>query len=100
MSMILLIVLPATIMAGLAYRFKSRLNRLKLTVWLGVLLIGTGLPVLVGQLTALALTDMAEQSENMNFFIYPLVAGICGGLGWMAGAIAGRLSSGGFGPSA
>ena len=68
---------------------------------LGAALIGTGLPLLAGQLTSLALTDWAiVQGESCvadcrsatEILALPLVAGLAGGLGWLAGAITAIVS--------
>lgn len=100
----LVILIPALAMAGLALRCRARLAAMALTTWLGWLLIGAGGPVLAGQLASLALTGRAEariaecqaatglacETESL-ILILPLTAGLCGGLGWIAGAVAARL---------
>lgn len=101
MILILLILGPAALFAAIAWLTRQRHQSLAMTAWLGVLLIGAGVPVLLGQLTALALTDYAiARSEACigecvsagSLLLLPLVAGLCGGLGWLAGVIAARVS--------
>lgn len=97
----LAIALPALICAGIALVARARLARLSMITWLGAALIGTGIPLLLGQLTSLALTDWAIAYEARcsgdclsatQILGLPLVAGLSGGLGWLAGAIAARVS--------
>lgn len=88
----LIITLPAAILAGLGWMTRSRHQSLPLTTWMGVLLIGAGAPVLVGQLVSLTMTGIVEQTGNGNYILYPLIAGLCGALGWAAGVIAARVS--------
>ncbi|TGY89137.1 hypothetical protein E5163_08410 [Marinicauda algicola] len=97
----LAILLPAAVCAAIALAMRRRLARLSLMGWLGAALIGTGLPLLAGQLTSLALTDWAiAQGESCvadcrsatEILALPLVAGLAGGLGWLAGAITAIVS--------
>jgi len=101
----LIIVLPTALGAGAAFFIRRRLIRFALIPWLGWLMIGAGVPVLLGQVAALAFTETAAQAaqacETGNsvrcqsaglYFILPLTAGLCAGLGWIAGAISTRLT--------
>jgi hypothetical protein len=101
----LLILLPALLGAALGVLLRAPLKAASMTVWLGWLLIGAGAPVLAGQLVSLALTGTAESrieaceaaggtacAEASLILVWPLVAGLSGALGWIAGAIAARLS--------
>jgi hypothetical protein len=101
----LLILLPAVLGVGLSMLWRARLKAASLTVWMGWLLIGAGVPVLAGQLVSLSLTGLAESrveaceaaggtacAEASLILVWPLVAGLSGALGWIAGAIAARLS--------
>jgi len=96
-----LIAAPALVCALAAIALRARLARLAFLPWLGAALIGTGLPLIIGQLTSLALTDWAiarEQSciadcrSATQILALPLVAGLSGGLGWLAGAITALLA--------
>ena len=100
----LAVLLPALIMGALAVRFRARLAGMAPTTWLGWLLIGAGAPVLAGQLASLALAGPVERriaecgpsagpgcGDPGLILVLPLTAGLCGGLGWIAGAIAARL---------
>ena len=101
----LYIALPALIGAGAAIAIRARLARLRMVTWMGAALIGTGVPLLAGQLTSLALSGEAEArmtaceaagrtdcSQATLIMILPLVAGLSGGLGWLAGAVTALLS--------
>jgi len=101
----LAVILPAILGALVAIMLRERLRALSLTLWLGWTLIGAGAPVLAGQLTALALTDAAERRaaeceadggetclQASLMIMAPLAAGLCGGLGWSAGAVSARLT--------
>lgn len=97
----LAIALPALICAAIALVMRARLARLSMVTWLGAALIGTGVPLLLGQLTSLALTDWAIAYEARctgdclgatQILGLPLIAGLAGGLGWLAGAITALIS--------
>ncbi|WBQ12468.1 hypothetical protein L2D00_11495 [Hyphomonadaceae bacterium BL14] len=103
---ILAIVVPAALGVGAALWLRARLKALSFTAWLGWTLLGTGLPVLAGQLGALALASGIERAleacEAGNAsgacagdplpVVLALTAGLAGGLGWAAGAISTRLA--------
>jgi len=101
----LMIAIPALLGVAAGFVWRQRLADMGLTSWLGWVLIGAGLPVLLGQLVALGLTEMAAAAAERCeagvaeacqttglFFILPLTAGLCGGLGWAASAISARLA--------
>ena len=94
---------PALIGLALALLARKRLRTMAVTTWLGWTVIGAGLPVLAGQLAALALAGPAEARlsacraagepcpEAGLAVAFVLSAGLAAGLGWAAGAIAARL---------
>lgn len=97
----LFIALPAMVCAGLAIALRRRLARLSFMAWLGAALIGTGAPLVIGQLTSLALTEWAishaqtcvgDCRSATEILALPLVAGLSGGLGWLAGAVTALIS--------
>jgi hypothetical protein len=101
----LLVLLPAIAGAALGVLWRARLRAASLTVWMGWLLVGAGVPVLAGQLVSLALTGLAESrievceaadgtacADASMILVWPLAAGMSGALGWIAGAITARLS--------
>lgn len=101
----LIIALSALIGAGAAVFMRERLARLSFLPWLGAALIGTGVPLLIGQLTFLALAepvqsriDACEAAGGMDcgaatiYVMGPLVAGLSAGLGWLAGAVTALLA--------
>lgn len=104
--MIVLTILGPTLLGSLAaYVLRRRLAAYALMPWLGWLMIGAGVPVLLGQVAALALTETAAQAAQSCefgdasacqaaglYFILPLTAGLCAGLGWIAGALSTRLT--------
>ena len=58
--LVVVILVPALAMAGLAVVLRRRLARLSLMTWLGWLLVGAGLPVLAGQLLSLSFAGSVE----------------------------------------
>jgi uncharacterized membrane protein YfcA len=105
MMLALIVAVPALIGALAAFALRGRLRRLGLMAWLGWLMIGTGAPVLLGQLVALGLTDVAaSMAEGCRqdgpdachraglYLVCRLAAGLCGGLGWIAGALTTRFA--------
>ncbi|EAP89409.1 MAG: hypothetical protein CMH91_14615 [Oceanicaulis sp.] len=105
MMMALVIALPALAGALAAFALRRRLAALGFMTWLGWMMIGAGAPVLLGQVIALGLTDtaaaMAEGCEFAGpdacrtaglYFVLPLAAGLCAGLGWAAGALSVRFA--------
>lgn len=102
---ILAIAGPAALCAVLAIALRARLKALSFTAWIGWTLVGTGMPVLAGQLGALALASGIERAVEACEaaggeactgdtlpVILALTAGLAGGLGWAAGAISTRLA--------
>lgn len=102
---VLAILAPAALGAGAALWLRARLRALSFTAWIGWTLVGTGLPVLAGQLGALALASGIERAVEACEaaggqactgdtlpVILALTAGLAGGLGWAAGAISMRLA--------
>lgn len=82
--MMLVAVILGVVAGGLAaWLMRARLNRLAFLTWTGWLLVGTGLPVLAGQLLFLALAGEATGQQG-EMAVYGLVAGFGGGLGWAA----------------
>ncbi|PWE18277.1 hypothetical protein DDZ18_01325 [Marinicauda salina] len=105
--LILVILVPAVAMATLAVVLRRRLAGLSLMTWLGWLLVGAGLPVLAGQLLSLSFSGAVEAEiarcetaggadcgDPAVLLIFPLVGGLSGALGWIAGAITARLGGG------
>lgn len=103
--MILIILVPTLLGVLTAFMLRRRLASYALMPWLGWLMIGAGVPVLLGQVIALALTETAAQAAQGCetgdtatcqraglYFILPLTAGLCAGLGWIAGALSTRLT--------
>lgn len=103
---VLAIAIPAALGVGAALWLRARLKALSFTAWIGWTLLGTGLPVLAGQLGALVLASGIERAleacEAGNLteacsgdplpVVLALTAGLAGGLGWAAGAISTRLA--------
>ncbi len=95
----------APALAGLAAALvlRRRLRAMVMTTWLGWTVIGAGLPVLAGQLAALALAGGAEARleacraagapcPEAGFAVaLVLSAGLAAGVGWAGGAVAARL---------
>lgn len=103
--MILIILVPTLMGIGAAFMLRRRLAHFALMPWLGWLMIGAGVPVLLGQVIALAFTETAAQAAQGCetgdavacqaaglYFILPLTAGLCAGLGWIAGTLSTRLT--------
>jgi len=104
---VLAILVPAALGVGAALWLRARLKALSFTAWIGWTLVGTGLPVLAGQLAALALAANIESAleacdaaggeacvSDPLPVILALTAGLAGGLGWAAGAVSTRLAPG------
>ena len=105
MMLALVIALPALFGALMAFALRRKLAGLGFMTWLGWMMIGAGAPVLLGQLLALALTETAasmadgcelngpEACRNAGLvLVLPLAAGLCAGLGWVAGALSVRFA--------
>ncbi len=90
--MIIIIVLAALAGALAAFFLRLILARLSFLTWVGWLLVGTGLPVLAGQLSFLALAESPD--EGAALAIPVLIAGLGGGLGWAACVVGLRLTRG------
>ena len=69
-----------------SYRFKLRLRALNLTQWLGWALIGTCLPLLLGQSVAWFLITHSS-GPNDELSRQSLSIGLAGGLGWFLGCL-------------
>ena len=104
--MALIVLVPAVAGAALAFVIRGRLRQVSIMTWLGWLMVGAGVPVLTGQVVALLLGEPAAQAAAVCeigdeqacltaslYFILPLTAGLCGGLGWAAGALSVRLTA-------
>ncbi|MGY6628480.1 MAG: hypothetical protein ACXIVL_08175 [Oceanicaulis sp.] len=104
---VLAILAPTALGVTAALWLRARLKKLSFTAWIGWTLLGTGLPVLTGQLGALALASRIERAVEACEaaggeacagdplpVILALTAGLCGGLGWAAGALSARLAPG------
>ena len=79
--MLIATALGALIGAAASFLLRSQLERLTFLTWIGWLLVGTGIPVLAGQLGFLALaSDTGAAPDPAAPFV--LVAGFCAGLGW------------------
>ncbi|MBI1265255.1 MAG: hypothetical protein GC187_11035 [Alphaproteobacteria bacterium] len=104
---LLVILIPAALGAAAALALRRPLKGLGLTAWIGWTLLGAGLPVLTGQLAALALASAIERAVaaceadggaaaactgDPLPVVLALAAGLAGGLGWAAGAISLRLA--------
>ncbi|MCC5997291.1 MAG: hypothetical protein JJU18_13085 [Oceanicaulis sp.] len=105
----LAIAAPAALGAALGIALRARLRSLSWAGWLGWTLVGAGLPVLAGQLAALAFASAIERAVTACEaaggapeacagdpvpVMVALTAGLAGGLGWAAGAISARLAGG------
>lgn len=88
--MIAFALVSALVGAGLAYAFRARLQALSFLTWIGWLLVGTGLPVLAGQLGFLALAESAGPAGDAAIPV--LIAGLGAGLGWAAATTGLRLT--------
>lgn len=96
--MIALILLgPAIVCAGIAWLARARLRELGWMAWMGVTLLGVGVPVLVGQSVAWMILSTAvdgivtpELASEVQLW---LAAGLAGGLGFGAGAVSARLTA-------
>lgn len=88
--MIVFVLVSALVGAGLAFALRARLQALSFLTWVGWLLVGTGLPVLAGQLGFLVFAE--GSGESVAAAIPALVAGLGGGLGWAAATIGLRLT--------
>lgn len=82
------ILLPALVCAIAAIWLRGPLRRASWTTWLGHMLIGAGVPVLMGQGAAL----LVLQGDTPETAPLLLAAGLSGGLGWAAGAFSVRLT--------
>lgn len=80
--MLIAIVLGVVIGVAAAFSLQKRLNALAFITWIGWLLVGTGLPVLTGQLAFLLLAR--SPGEAAALAIPVLVTGLGAGLGWAA----------------
>lgn len=87
---------PAILFAAFALWLRRPLRGLSFIVWVGWTLLGAGLPVLTGQLIALAVVSGqadgvvgAEAAEQVRL---ALAGGLSGGFGWVAGAVSARLT--------
>ncbi|MCH8488789.1 MAG: hypothetical protein LAT81_02515 [Oceanicaulis sp.] len=102
---VLAILIPTSLGVAAALWLRARLKTLSFTAWIGWTLVGTGLPVLAGQLAALVLAARIEDAVaaceaaggeacagDPLPVILALTAGLAGGLGWAAGAISARLA--------
>lgn len=90
--MIIIIILAALAGALAAFFLRRTLARLSFLTWIGWLLVGTGLPVLAGQLGFLALAE--SPGEGAALAIPVLVAGLGAGIGWAACVAGLRLTGG------
>lgn len=88
--MIAFMLISALVGGGLAFTLRARLQALSFLTWVGWLLVGTGVPVLAGQLGFLALAETG--GEAVGAAIPVLTAGLGGGLGWAAAATGLRLT--------
>ena len=81
--MLIAIALGAVIGASASFLLRSQLERLTFLTWIGWLLVGTGIPVLIGQLGFLALAS-GTGGEPGPAAPFILITGFCAGLGWAA----------------
>lgn len=88
--MIAILAISALAGAGAAYLVRARLQALSFLTWIGWLLVGTGLPVLAGQLGFLALAESAGPAGDAAIPV--LIAGLGAGLGWAAATTGLRLT--------
>lgn len=88
---------PAILFAVLALYLRRPLRALSFLVWIGWTLLGAGLPVLAGQLYALAVVsaqpDGAVAAHAAEQIRLALAGGLSGGFGWAAGAVSARLTA-------
>lgn len=87
---------PALVFALLALWLRTPLRGLSFLTWIGWTLLGAGLPVLMGQLIALAIVsgqpDGAVGAAAAEQVRLALAGGLSGGFGWAAGAVSARLA--------
>lgn len=86
-------ILIAALAIALAYSLRARLRRLDFLSWIGWVLVGAGMPVLVGQMIAWSLLQN-DEADFIQLVQFALSAGLAGGLGWMAACLSIRLSPG------
>lgn len=91
-------IVPALLCALAAVLLRRRLRALGGLAWIGWTLLGAGLPVLAGQLTALWVVEQsgagALSAQAADQVRLALAAGLSGGFGWAAGAVSARLATG------
>lgn len=90
---------PALLLAILALSIRQRLRALGFLAWIGWTLLGAGIPVLAGQLAALAIVSDAPDGlvgpGAADQIRLALAGGLSGGFGWAAGALSARFSGSG-----
>jgi len=85
------VLIPALICALAALALRRRLRSLSWISWLGWVLIGAGVPVLIGQVAGYMLAVNGGEARLVALL---LAAGLSGGLGWGAGALSARVTGG------
>lgn len=89
--MLISIIAGAVLGGAAALLARARLNALGFLTWIGWLLVGTGVPVLAGQLAFLALAGEAGEPESA-MAVFLLAGGFCAGLSWAVVAAGLRLT--------
>ncbi|AZU05301.1 hypothetical protein X907_2792 [Glycocaulis alkaliphilus] len=80
--MLIAIFLGTVVGVAAAFSLRQRLNALAFLTWIGWLLVGTGIPLLTGQIVFLMLAQ--GPGEVSPLAIPLLVAGLGAGIAWAA----------------
>lgn len=89
--MILAIVLGAAAGVAAAIGLRRQLHALAFLTWVGWLLVGTGIPVLLGQAGFLLLAGEGE-GQGAGLAVSVLITGFCAGVSWAVAVTGLRLT--------
>lgn len=100
--------LPAAIGVFAAWFFRARLRAMRWNILLFALMVGALAPLLLGQLVSLALVGPVEAAiaecrqgaatqdcPGAEALVWPLLAGVAAGFGWLGGALGFKFTGGG-----
>ena len=90
MTNILILVTALAFVFG-AYLVRDRLRKLDFLTWIGWVLVGAGVPVLLGQVVSLLLLSQ-ENPEAARFAGIALAVGLGGGLAWISACLSIRFT--------